>query len=40
LHRAWASRLSEGRQTGAKHATENEDIQKCCASRYHLDTLL
>src|SRR5262249_23231102 len=39
LYRAWASRLSEGRQAGA-HATENQDIQKCCASRYHLDILL
>src|SRR5262249_41492128 len=34
------SRLAEGRQAGAKHATENQDIQQCCASRYHLDILL
>src|SRR5262249_35921827 len=40
LYRTWASPLAEGRQAGAKHATENQDIQQCCASRDHLDTLL
>jgi hypothetical protein len=40
LYGAWASRLSEGRQAGAKHATENQNIQKCCASRYHLESSL
>src|SRR5262249_38698796 len=40
LYRAWASRLAEGRQAGAKHATANQDIQQCCASRYQLDILL
>jgi len=40
LYRAWASRLSERWQAGAKHATDNQDIQNCRASRYHLDNLL
>src|SRR5215471_19208947 len=40
LYRTWASPLAEGRQSGAKHATENQDIQQCYASRYHLDILL
>src|SRR5262245_28342860 len=41
LYRTWASRLAEGRQAaGGKHGTDNQDIQHCCASRYHLDMLL
>src|SRR5262249_40969743 len=40
LYRTWASPLAEGRQAGAKHATENQDIQQCCASRDHLHILL